>query len=939
LAQAGVSDREADVLALVGDHLTNAQIAGRLCISVRTVESHVSSMLRKLGVADRRELAALSGGLGASARDLALPTPLTSFVGRADESAGLAEALAEHRLVTAVGPGGVGKTRLALAVAEDVAGRYAGGARYVDLVPVTEPAMVGAALAAAFGFGEQPGRTPTDTAIAKLTGAEVLVVLDNCEHVLDGVTGLLERLLTACPGVSVLATSRARLRLPFEYVFHVPGMSLGSEAADGDATTLFYERAAMAGWSSPYPGDRRRVATVCARLDGVALAIELAAARVGTIGLDGLVRGLADPLALLTGGPRLDERHRSVRSALDWSFGLLSDDERAAMRRASVFANPFTAAAAAEVTGFAPLSDATVAQALAVLADHCLVVVVPRASGTRYRMLETIRQYGAEQMDRIGEEYAVRTRHLRWCRATAERLLTTDGDAGGDFEEVADDLRAGLGWAADHRALRAEAHDLAVGLARLSYTRGAPSEAQERFEEAAALAAGPAEAAEALDLAAAVAWGRHLGNEAIRLYRAAAEAARLAGDRRRAALALVSAAELVTNAPGIMSELAPPREDLALLAEARSLAAGDPHFEAAVLTVTTAADESDPTYGDLAERAAELAHRVGDVRLESHALDQLTAVHLICGEVDEAVATVRRRIELLAPRAQDVEMAWEYSDTLHMAPMVCLAAGDIDAARRYAQQRSELPFFREADHLAVEWLLTVAAIAGDFDEAVALAQRFRRGWVEAGRPPLGGIAFAPAAAAMVLGIRGDSDAHREWLETVDEMHRVAGLVRGRQTIYRPAFDGIVALHRGEIDAALTHVAGEPESYKPWHDAAWRPWYTAVWAEAGVLAGLPDRRTRLDRARFLTRANPVAAAMVERAAAIDADDHDRLLAAATRLESAGCRYQHARTLVLAGDQARAEGEAMLAAIGAAPMAVQPGISGGRWPSGSPRRSRP
>ena len=316
----------------------------------------------------------------------------------------------------------------------------------------------------------------------------------------------------------------------------------------------------------------------------------------------------------------------------------------------------------------------------------------------------------------------------------------------------------------------------------------------------------------------------------------------------------------------------------------------------------------------------ELAHRVGDTRLESHALDQLTAVHLICGEVDAAVATVRRRLDLLAPRAHDVEMAWEYSDTLHMAPMVFLAAGDLDAARRYAQQRSELPFFREADHLAVEWLLTVAAISGDFDEADALAQRFRRGWTEAGSPPLGGIAFAPAAAAMAYGIRGDDEARLEWLDIAAEMHRVVEPTRGRYTILQPAFDGMVALHRGEIGIALTHVAGDPESFKPWHDAAWRPWYTAVWAEAGVLAALPDRRSRLDRARFVVRGNPIAAAIVERAAAIDADDPRRCITDGRRPATPpAARYQHARTLVLAGGDARAEGRELMAALGAAPMA--------------------
>ena len=148
---------------------------------------------------------------------------------------------------------------------------------------------------------------------------------------------------------------------------------------------------------------------------------------MATLGLDGLARGLADPLGLLTGGARMDERHRSLRAVLDWSFGLLSSDEQAAMRRASVFATSFTAAAAAEVAGFAPLTAEKVAQALANLADHQLVVVLDRRSGTRYRMLETIRQYGAELMDRIGEQDDVRARHLRWCLATAEDLEARRG--------------------------------------------------------------------------------------------------------------------------------------------------------------------------------------------------------------------------------------------------------------------------------------------------------------------------------------------------------------------------------------------------------------------------------------------------------------------------------------------------------------------------------
>jgi hypothetical protein len=173
---------------------------------------------------------------------------------------------------------------------------------------------------------------------------------------------------------------------------------------------------------------------------------------------------------------------------------------------------------------------------------------------------------------------------------------------------------------------------------------------------------------------------------------------------------------------------------------------------------------------------------------------------------------------------------------------------------------------------------------------------------------------------MAYGIRGDDESRLEWLSIFNEMRRVVKPTRGRYTILSPSFEGIVALHRGEIGVALGLVAGDPESFKPWHDAAWRPWYAAVWAEAGVLGALPDRSARLDRARFVVRGNPVAVAIVERAAAIDTGDTEALLAAAAALDAAGARYQRARTLVFAGGAARVKGEAMLSAIGAAPMAV-------------------
>ena len=240
------------------------------------------------------------------------------------------------------GPGGVGKTRL-------------GHWRSRATSPTGTPTVPGTstwcrsptrrwsalAVATAFGFGEQPGRSPTDTLVAKLAATETLLVLDNCEHLLDGVTELVERLLTGCPGVTVLATSRARLQVPFESVFPCPG---SRSTRRGATPELFVERAAhgrlvVAVRRATGAGSRRSAT----RLDGVALAIELAAARVATLGARRPGDRADRPAGPADRRARLEDRHRSVRSALDWSFGLLSDDEQVVLRRASVFAAPFTA--------------------------------------------------------------------------------------------------------------------------------------------------------------------------------------------------------------------------------------------------------------------------------------------------------------------------------------------------------------------------------------------------------------------------------------------------------------------------------------------------------------------------------------------------------------------------------------------------------------------
>ncbi|MBP5926956.1 hypothetical protein F3K39_00840 [Streptomyces sp. LBUM 1479] len=585
-----VSAREAEVLALLGEHLSNAEISARLFISVRTVESHVSALLRKLDEPDRRALSRRAAGMTRTERPRpapSLPVPLTAFVGRARERAELAEAVKTRRQVTAVGPGGVGKTRLALAVAADAAGDFADGVWFVDLAPVTDPARVGAAIAAAVGVGEQPGRGVDASVLTALADRQALLVLDNCEQIRDGVAPFLERLLVACPGLRVLATSRARMLVPFEWVFPVPPLS-SDGGAESDAVTLFLERAAAVG-RPPEPAVRDRIAAVCERLDGMALAIELAAARWPTLGLDGLIAGLSDQLRILSGGPRAEDRHRSVRAALDWSHDLLEPPDRALLRRISVFVVPFTAEAAGTVAAFAPLGASEITDGLGRLAEQSLLTVTSTVTGTRYQALETIRQYGTERLADAAELTDVRSRHLDWCLAGAAALTGADGaDLRARFDALADELRAALARAADRPEHRPKAHRLALALAGLTFTRNLPGESQQRYEQAAALAsdagaegavgsaaetaverAGAAAAAEALRQAAAVAGCRRLGDDMFRLHRAAAEAARRAGDSAGAACELAAAATVAYRFSSEFARLPAVDEVTALLERAR----------------------------------------------------------------------------------------------------------------------------------------------------------------------------------------------------------------------------------------------------------------------------------------------------------------------------------------------------------------------------------
>jgi predicted ATPase/DNA-binding CsgD family transcriptional regulator len=919
IAAVEISPRERDVLELVGARFSNAEIAARLHISVRTVESHVSSLLRKLEVPDRRALAQRApepAGADPSHPVTVLPAPLTSFVGRATEQSELTELIKSHREVTAVGPGGVGKTRLALAVAAEAVSEYSDGVWFVDLVPVTDPGMIATAVAGTLGLGEQPGRDMTESVVAALADRHALLVLDNCEQVLDAVALFIERLLAACPRVAVLATSRARLMVPFEQVYPVPPLSLPA-GGESDAVALFLERAAAVGRPLDSPL-RDQVAAICERLDGMALAIELAAARYHTLGLDGITAALSHPLRMLTGGFRADERHRSVRAALDWSHALLEPADRELLRRVSVFVAPFTAAAAAEI---AESEEYLVADGLSRLADQSLLVVTSAPGGTEYRALETIRQYGTEQLTEAGELAEVRALHLQWCLSKAGSLAVVRRDWRAGFDAIADDLRAALAWAAQEPEQRAGAYRLAHYLAELTFTRNLIGESQQRYEQAALLASAPEAAASALRQAAAVAGCRMHGDDMYRLYRAAADAALSAGDTAGAARDLAAIATTSYRFSSKFVRPLPPEESAGLIAEARELAGDDPVAQAHValaeagqalfVAVTTAQGQPGTSVAETiarAERAVEMTRSTGDPLAESAALDVLTGAFSWAGDTFGAATTAKRRIALLSSAPSTPAATHELIEALGEAAEASLGTGDLLGARRWAGQLADHPLLAEVGHRAVSWLLVADALAGNVEQVLTGSIRFLDAWRRAGEPARSFLGPAVAAVAMVHGLRDDQDARREWLEVLDQLGNSPERTYG----YGAVFDAMLLLHHGQLPEAMERTAVEPGQVWKWVTWIWHHWYVALRAEAAVLANSPDASDRVTEARTIVAGNHVAGAMVERAAALLDGDQEALLATAAAFDAAGCGYQSARTQALAaGDlairsQARADG---------------------------------
>jgi predicted ATPase/DNA-binding CsgD family transcriptional regulator len=357
-----------------------------------------------------------------------LPAQFTSFVGRARECEQVREALAGARLLVLTGSGGAGKTRLATRVAIDSAELFRDGAWWVELAPLREGDQLGAAVAQVLGVRPLPGRTPLQAAVDRLGDERSLVVLDNCEHVLETAADVAEALLRGCPQVTVLATSREPLGVPGESEWRVPPLSLPATdapevVARSDAVRLFAERAANVRPEFALADSNvASVAEICRRLDGIPLAIELASARLRMLSADQIAAALNDRLWLLTrGSRRVIARHQTLRASLDWSYELLTETEQALFRRLAVFAGGWSFEAVESVLGGDGPDGGSLLDLLSSLIDKSLVVAEDDGRVARYRMLETVGQYALELMEASGEQRGLRDRHLAFFLALAER--------------------------------------------------------------------------------------------------------------------------------------------------------------------------------------------------------------------------------------------------------------------------------------------------------------------------------------------------------------------------------------------------------------------------------------------------------------------------------------------------------------------------------------
>jgi non-specific serine/threonine protein kinase len=488
-----------------------------------------------------------------------LPAPLSSFIGREREQAEVVALLGGARLVTLTGAGGCGKTRGAVMVAGRVVAEYPHGVGLVELGALGDPALVAQTVAQVLGLPDQSNRTPLEVLIVYFKYRCTLLVIDNCEHLVGACAELVTALLQGCPQLRLLATSREALKVAGEVHYRVPSLSVPDldhlpspdRLVQYEAVQLFVERAQACRVDFMLSDkNTRAVAQVCTRLDGLPLAIELAAARIDTLPVQTIATRLDDRFRLLTGGPRAAlPRQQTLRATLDWSHGLLSPSEQVLLRRLAVFAGGWTLEAAEAVCAGEIVAKEEILDLLSALVQKSLVQVEEVDGDPRYRLLETVRQYGQERLVAAGEEAAVQAAHLTYFLALAERAYS--GFFGPEevpwmdwLEAEHDNLRAALRWSLQAGA--SAGLRLAGALGRFWMVRGYAREGRTWLQAVVARnsTAAPAVRARALNFVGQLAHMLGDREQATTAWEAGLAPAREAGDNRQAGYSLMSLGRL-----------------------------------------------------------------------------------------------------------------------------------------------------------------------------------------------------------------------------------------------------------------------------------------------------------------------------------------------------------------------------------------------------------
>jgi predicted ATPase len=569
-----------------------------------------------------------------------LPTERSVFVGRERELGVVARLVRSARVVTLTGVGGVGKTRLAVQAAAGLVGEFPGGVWLVELAPLIDAALVAITVASAVGAPVAPGMESTDLVCRFLAQRRALVVLDNCEHVIDAAAALVDRLLAAAPRLRVLATSREALDVAGESSWRVPSLSLEGDDGAGDAIALFAERASHVhpGFSLADSSARAATVAVCRRLDGIPLAIELAAARAKVLSVEQIAAHLDERFRLLTrGGRTAVARQQTLQGAIDWSYDLLADPERALFDTLGVFAGEFDLAAVAAVGG---LDELEALDLLEAVVDKSMVEADP--SRDRYRLLETLRQYAWDHLFAQGRLGEARDAHAACFSALAAEQARLMGEGGRQMvaldrlEADYDNLRAALAWLVEeHRADdAARMVRRLVGLFNIRH----PREGLGWFRQVVAIAGELPPKARA----------RLLGDTAF--------AAMNAGDREAEAHYARTAIEVGgDDAPAValfhlgrcaLVERDQPRAvELCRRAVSRASVTGDLTTQSAALSLLaflTASLGNEPEARRLIPEAIEVAERLGNPTLLTAAYGQVAAALARIGAIHEAVATFER---------------------------------------------------------------------------------------------------------------------------------------------------------------------------------------------------------------------------------------------------------------------------------------------------------